>query len=67
MPDRTVFSAHTERLRSYYYDLGAAASDYEAVEALPGFDDQIDALLAAAPPVISFVMGIPPHRVAGEA
>ncbi|MDI6104934.1 nitronate monooxygenase [Actinoplanes sp. NEAU-A12] len=33
----------------------------------PPFDDQIDALLAAAPPVISFVMGVPPARVVAEA
>jgi nitronate monooxygenase len=67
LPDRTAFSAHAARLRSYYDDLGAAAPAYEAVEALPDFNDQVDALLAAAPPVISFVMGIPPRRVVEEA
>ncbi|MET9803704.1 nitronate monooxygenase [Streptomyces sp. NPDC006368] len=66
LPDKAVYTAHTERLRPYYDELGAAAA-YEDIEALPDFDDQIDALLAAAPPVISFVMGIPPRRVIDEA
>lgn len=67
LPDNAAFTAHTERLRPYYDELGAAAPAYEDVEALPAFDDQIAALLAAAPPVISFVMGIPPRRVVDQA
>ncbi|MFD3729284.1 NAD(P)H-dependent flavin oxidoreductase [Streptomyces sp. NPDC058671] len=67
LPDNAVLTAHVERLRPYYNELGAAAPAYEEVQALPDFDDQIDALLAAAPPVISFVMGIPPRRVVDEA
>ncbi|MFC7644294.1 hypothetical protein ACFQX6_28940 [Streptosporangium lutulentum] len=31
------------------------------------FDAQIEALLAAEPPVISFIMGVPPERVIAEA
>ncbi|MFE6334205.1 NAD(P)H-dependent flavin oxidoreductase [Streptomyces sp. NPDC057806] len=67
LPDNAAFTSHTERLRPYYDELGVAAPTFEDVGALPDFDDQIDALLAAAPPVISFVMGIPPRRVVDEA
>ncbi|AIS02353.1 NAD(P)H-dependent flavin oxidoreductase [Streptomyces glaucescens] len=67
LPDDIAFTTHIERLRPYYDELGVNAPAREVVEALPAFDDQIDALLAAAPPVISFVMGIPPRRVVDEA
>jgi len=33
----------------------------------PDFDDQLDALLAAGPPVISFVFGVPPSSALSEA
>jgi nitronate monooxygenase len=67
LPDKAAFTAHAERLRPYYEQLGTRAPAYDDVLSLPDFDDQIDALLAAAPPVISFVMGIPPRRVVDEA
>ncbi|MFJ3224402.1 NAD(P)H-dependent flavin oxidoreductase [Streptomyces sp. NPDC086783] len=67
VPDKNELIAHIERLRPYYQELGASPPAYEVVQTLPEFDDQIDALLAAAPPVISFVMGIPSRRVIDEA
>lgn len=53
------------RLQPYYDRLGIAAPSepYRG----PTFDDQVRALLEAAPPVISFVMGLPPSDVMTEA
>ncbi|ARF73202.1 2-nitropropane dioxygenase [Kitasatospora albolonga] len=63
--DVTELAWNAERLRPYAdelaVDTGSAAPEH------PAFDDQVDALLAAAPPVISFVMGVPPVRVVEEA
>jgi nitronate monooxygenase len=50
-----------ERLRPFYDRLGVSAP--AGYPEPPDFDAQVDALLAAAPPVMSFVMGIPPERV----
>ncbi|MFI6532977.1 NAD(P)H-dependent flavin oxidoreductase [Nonomuraea sp. NPDC050547] len=52
--------ADVERLRPYYEELGV---EPPARAAHPGFAEQAEALLAAAPPVISFVMGVPPAWV----
>ncbi|MFG3407786.1 NAD(P)H-dependent flavin oxidoreductase [Streptomyces sp. NPDC048142] len=64
-------AAHGERLRPYADELGLplppSHSDAVGTVEHPAFDDQADALLAAAPPVISFVMGVPPARVIEEA
>ncbi|GIE32518.1 nitronate monooxygenase [Actinoplanes italicus] len=57
-------AADVERLRPFYERLELKTPDGYAPP--PLFDDQIDALLAAAPPVISFVMGVPPARVVEE-
>lgn len=57
--------ADVERLRPLYDRLGVPAPT--SYTPPPGFDDQVDALLAAQPPVISFVMGTPPARVVDEA
>ncbi|ONI93113.1 2-nitropropane dioxygenase [Saccharothrix sp. ALI-22-I] len=57
--------ADFERLRPLYDRLGIPAPTSYAPP--PAFDDQVDALLAAQPPVISFVMGTPPARVVTEA
>ncbi|MFD7979293.1 NAD(P)H-dependent flavin oxidoreductase [Streptomyces sp. NPDC059071] len=64
LPDLT---AHVERLRPYYDELGVAAPTAADLAAWPDFDEQLDALLAAAPPVISLVMGLPPRRLVTEA
>ncbi|MCX5390415.1 nitronate monooxygenase family protein [Streptomyces sp. NBC_00094] len=60
-------AAHVERLRPYYEELGVEPPSAEDVRAWPDFDEQLDALLAAAPPVISLVMGLPPRRLVTEA
>ncbi|MEU8662829.1 NAD(P)H-dependent flavin oxidoreductase, partial [Actinoplanes philippinensis] len=57
--------ADFDRLRPLYERLGLPVP--EGYTPPPLFDDQIDALLAAEPPVISFVMGVPPARVVDEA
>ncbi|HEX8631777.1 MAG TPA: nitronate monooxygenase [Catenuloplanes sp.] len=57
--------ADFERLRPIYDRLGIPAPT--AYTPPPAFDDQVDALLAAQPPVISFVMGTPSARVVAEA
>jgi nitronate monooxygenase len=56
---------HLARLRPYYAELGVP----EPAAPVPpaAFADQVDALLAAGPPVISFIMGVPPAGVLAEA
>ncbi|MFF8848254.1 NAD(P)H-dependent flavin oxidoreductase [Streptomyces sp. NPDC015127] len=54
---------HIERIRPYYNALSIDAPSAEDVRSQPCFDEQVDALMAAGPPAVSFVMGIPPHRV----
>ncbi|MFF6774642.1 NAD(P)H-dependent flavin oxidoreductase [Streptomyces sp. NPDC012637] len=60
-------AAHVERLRPYYAELGVAAPTAAELAARPDFDEQLDALIAAAPPAISLVMGLPPRRLVTEA
>ncbi len=64
----TELAPHAERLIPYAYELGLPAR-HDGGDAVshPSFDDQVDALLASAPPVISFVMGVPPVRVVEQA
>ncbi|MFE0579703.1 NAD(P)H-dependent flavin oxidoreductase [Streptomyces sp. NPDC058874] len=66
-PDPAALAPHIGRLRPYYDELGLRPVAAEDVRPGPDFDAQVDALLAAAPPVISFVMGVPPRRVMDEA
>ena len=54
---------HIDRLRPYLDELGLPAPDPAQPLILPDFDAQADALLAAAPPAISFVMGVPSQRI----
>ncbi|GIH94266.1 NAD(P)H-dependent flavin oxidoreductase [Planobispora siamensis] len=58
--------ADVDRLRPYFEELGLPVPE-AGHPAGQDFDDQADALLAAGPPVLSFVMGIPPARVIAEA
>jgi nitronate monooxygenase len=58
---------HIARLRPYYDALGVPPPDPSVPFTYPDFDSQVDAALDAAPPVLSFVMGIPPQRVVAEA
>ncbi|MEU8244267.1 nitronate monooxygenase [Actinoplanes missouriensis] len=53
------------RLRPLYQRLGTPAPT--SYTPPPAFEDQVAALLAAQPPVISFVMGVPPADVVDEA
>ncbi|MET9515167.1 nitronate monooxygenase [Streptomyces sp. NPDC002994] len=67
-PDDAELARHAERLLPYYAELGLSVPSAEEVDgARLDFGAQVDALLAAGPPVISFVMGIPPRRVIDEA
>jgi len=54
---------HVDRLRPYLDELGLPVPDPAQPLILPDFDAQADALLAAAPPAISFVMGIPSQAI----
>ncbi|MEU2244001.1 nitronate monooxygenase [Streptomyces sp. NPDC018338] len=65
--DPDQLAAHAERLRPYYEELGVRPPSAGDVRAWPDFDEQLDALLAAAPPVISLVMGLPPRHLVTEA
>ncbi|MCY0940488.1 NAD(P)H-dependent flavin oxidoreductase [Streptomyces antarcticus] len=65
--DAAELAPHIRRLHPYYDELGLPAVAAGDVTPGPDFDAQVDALLAAAPPVVSFVMGIPPRRVMDEA
>ncbi|UYQ64938.1 NAD(P)H-dependent flavin oxidoreductase [Streptomyces peucetius] len=66
-PDAAELAPHIRRLHPCYDELGLPAVAAEDITPGPDFDAQVDALLAAAPPVISFVMGLPPRRVMDEA
>ena len=61
-PTARQWSRHVERLRPLYDELGVCPPDPEA-PFTPDYRAQVEALLDAAPPVISFVMGIPPADV----
>ncbi|MEU2996283.1 DUF561 domain-containing protein [Streptomyces sp. NPDC006995] len=65
-PDPAELALHIRRLHPYYEELGLPAMAAEDVMPGPDFDAQVDALLEAVPPVISFVMGIPPQEVMDE-
>ncbi|MFE9255677.1 NAD(P)H-dependent flavin oxidoreductase [Streptomyces sp. NPDC006879] len=60
-PDTAELAAHTERLRPYYEELGVPGPPPAEALAHPAFQAQAAALLAARPPVVSFVMGVPPR------
>lgn len=66
-PSEEELAAHAARLRPYYDELGTSAPTAAEVAALPDFEAQVEALLAAAPPVVSLVMGLPPRHLVEEA
>ncbi|MGX1882208.1 NAD(P)H-dependent flavin oxidoreductase [Streptomyces sp. NPDC055287] len=67
-PDDAELARHAERLRPYYGELGLEVPSAGEVDgARPDFAAQAEALLAAGPPVVSFVMGVPPRWVREEA
>jgi nitronate monooxygenase len=61
-----AFERQVARLRPYLRELDLPDPPFPAAPAAP-FADQVEALLAARPPVFSFVMGIPPTGVLAEA
>ncbi|OII67197.1 nitronate monooxygenase family protein [Streptomyces sp. CC77] len=66
-PDAAELAPHIRRLHPYHEALGLPAATAEGVPPVPDFAAQAEALLAAAPPVVSFVMGLPPAWVRDEA
>lgn len=50
----------------YFAELGVALPSAPPPRYGPAFDEQVEALLAAAPPVFSFVFGIPSPKILGE-
>jgi nitronate monooxygenase len=65
-PAEAELTAHLERLRPYLDELGLPDPPL-AWPFTPDFDRQVEALLAARPPVASFVMGVPPAEVLAAA
>ncbi|WP_055603705.1 NAD(P)H-dependent flavin oxidoreductase [Streptomyces aureus] len=65
-PSDAELAAHAARLKPYYEELGVPAPTAADVAARPDYEAQLDALLAAAPPVISLVMGLPSPRLVAE-
>ncbi|MFV2195838.1 NAD(P)H-dependent flavin oxidoreductase [Nocardiopsis sp. LOL_012] len=63
IPDEGALAAHTDRLAPYYAESGLTPPSLEEANARKDFDAQVDAVLAARPPVISIVMGTPPPRL----
>ena len=56
------FVASVSRLKPYYDALGLPEPEFREAF-LPRFDDQIEAVLEARPPVLSFVFGIPSREI----
>ncbi|MFJ9826373.1 NAD(P)H-dependent flavin oxidoreductase [Streptomyces sp. NPDC101160] len=65
--DPAALGRHLDRIRPYYDELGVTAPSTAGLASVlaahPDFDAQLDALIAAAPPVVSLVMGLPPARL----
>jgi len=64
-PTPLEWQGHVARVAGVLAELGLP--EPELPEAGPSFESQIESLLAAQPPVISFVMGVPPAEVLAEA
>lgn len=60
--DQAAFERHVGRLRAHYAALGLDPPNYPDRFG-QNFDEQVEALIEAAPPVFSFVFGIPSPRV----
>ena len=56
------FAANVSRLKPYYDALGLREPEFQETFN-PRFDDQIEAMLEARPPVLSFVFGIPSREI----
>lgn len=64
--DAARFAAAAEQMRPYYDELGLELPARPERFA-PSFDEQVAALLAARPPVMSVIYGVPDERVLDEA
>ncbi|HXH81071.1 NAD(P)H-dependent flavin oxidoreductase [Nocardioides sp.] len=64
-PTQAEWRDHVERVAGVLAELGLPEPELPGIG--PSFESQIEALLAAQPPVISFVMGVPPADVLAEA
>ncbi|KAI8610361.1 2-nitropropane dioxygenase [Chytriomyces sp. MP71] len=63
-----TFEEYRARLAPYYKKYGYEVPEYPADGKIGhDFEEQVQALLDAAPPVISFVMGVPPQHVIAKA
>lgn len=60
--DQVAFERHVGRLRAHYASLGLDSPKYPDRFG-QNFDEQVEALIDAAPPVFSFVFGIPSQQV----
>ncbi|KAJ3072462.1 hypothetical protein HDU98_003538 [Podochytrium sp. JEL0797] len=61
---KAEFEQHRQRLEPYYKKYNAEVPEYPSDGKIGhDFEEQVQALLDAAPPVISFVMGVPPPHV----
>lgn len=60
--DQALFERHVGRLRAHYVALGLEPPKYPDRFG-QNFDEQVEALIEAAPPVFSFVFGIPSSQV----
>jgi nitronate monooxygenase len=65
-PSASDLAQHIDRIRPYLAALDLP-DPVAAYPFSPDFDSQAEALLAAQPPVVSFVMGIPPRWVLTQA
>ena len=50
-------------LQPYYDEVGATAPTYDSLFRSHNFDDQVEAVLDAAPPAFSFVFGVPTPEI----
>jgi nitronate monooxygenase len=62
IPDRETFARFQSVFAPYYHELNIEAPA-QPVRFAPDYADQIDAVLEARPPVLSFVFGCPGSRV----
>jgi nitronate monooxygenase len=66
-PSEADLARHVDRIRPYLAKLGLPDPEAATYPFGPDFEAQAQALLAAQPPAVSFVMGIPPEWVLSEA
>jgi nitronate monooxygenase len=60
--NRAEFDAAVKQFLPLYQELGVPVPEYPS-EAMPGFDEQMEALLELRPPTFSFVFGVPSKNI----